>query len=111
MIYLSFTTLAVTSIMCVASPPALPSTFGDVALVLLAGVCGWLNQLCMTLGLKRAPAARATAMSYLGVLWNALADAAVFGLRLSLASCAGGALILGSTAFVARRPAWPCGGA
>eukprot|EP00959_Pyramimonas_sp_CCMP1952_P277932 5809532-Pyramimonas_sp.AAC.1 len=33
--------------------------------LLVVGVAGWLNQLCITMGLARAPAAKATAMGYL----------------------------------------------
>lgn len=72
MIYLSFITTIVVSMHACLLGGGLPS-LGEMLRVgpslLLVGVTGWLNQLCITMGLARAPAAKATAMGYLQVLF------------------------------------------
>jgi len=99
MLYLSVVTTAVTALYAAAtaSPllPPPPHSFAAAAPALVAvGVAGWLNQLCITMGLARAPAARATAMGYTAVVLAAAADWALFGVCLDACAAVGGALIV-----------------
>ena len=70
MLYLALVTMAATLLWWLAHPTALPAwnvLVRTAPALLLVGAAGWLNQACTTMGLARAPAAKATAMSYLQV--------------------------------------------
>jgi drug/metabolite transporter (DMT)-like permease len=66
------------------------------------GVAAQLGQLAMTQGLRLEPAGRATALSYLQVVFAALLGALFFGERPGLATAAGAALILAASLVAIR---------
>ncbi len=70
----------------------------------LAGVAvtTTIAQVCLTWGLKLEPAARATSVSYWAILFGAILGWIGFGERPDSLVIAGGALIIGATALVAR---------
>eukprot|EP00892_Ulva_mutabilis_P007920 jgi/Ulvmu1/54/UM001_0057.1 len=51
---------------------------GDLALLTALGVCGYCNQLLMTLGLARANAASVMSMQYFSLVFSQIAGVVVF---------------------------------
>jgi drug/metabolite transporter (DMT)-like permease len=74
----------------------------ELLLLLGIGVAAQLGQLAMTQGLRLEPAGRATALSYLQVVFAALLGALFFGERPGLATAAGAALILAASLVAIR---------
>jgi drug/metabolite transporter (DMT)-like permease len=74
------------------------------------GVAAQLGQVALTHGLRLEPATRATALSYLQVVFAAIAGVLVFGDRPALYTAAGALLILCGS-FVAMRDARPAAAA
>jgi drug/metabolite transporter (DMT)-like permease len=104
MIYLSVITTLVVAVYTLVYPAQVPSwdTIVNAAPALFAvGLSGWLNQLCITMGLARAPAAKATAMGYLSVVFAAAADFLLFGISTSPMTAVGGLIIVWSAILVA----------
>jgi len=72
------------------------------ALLAGVGVAAQLGQVALTHGLRLEPATRATALSYLQVVFAAIAGALVFGDRPGLWTAAGALLILAGSLVVIR---------
>jgi drug/metabolite transporter (DMT)-like permease len=72
------------------------------ALLAGVGVSAQLGQVALTHGLRLEPATRATALSYLQVVFAAIAGAVVFGDRPGLWTAAGALLILAGSLVVIR---------
>jgi drug/metabolite transporter (DMT)-like permease len=94
----------------VATPAALPFALAgwvwprgvEWLLLLGVGVVAQLGQVSLTRGLALEPAARATALSYLQVVFAAMLGLALFGDVPDAAACAGALLILAGTLVAAR---------
>jgi drug/metabolite transporter (DMT)-like permease len=86
-----------------ALPTAIWPTPMEWLVLLGVGACTQLGQVFVTLGLHLERAGRATAVSYLQVLFAALWGALLFAEYPDAFSLLGGLLILGSTLAVARR--------
>ena len=88
----------------VATPLSLPAvipvwtwpTFQEWLLLLAVGAFTQIAQVAMTTGLQREPAGRATAVSYLQVVFAAIWGALVFGELPDVWTLAGATLIIGS---------------
>lgn len=74
----------------------------ELLILLGVGVSAQLGQLAMTRGLRIQPAGRATALSYLQVVFAALLGALFFGERPGLATALGAALILAGSLLAIR---------
>lgn len=57
----------------------LPRSWQHVALLVATGICAYLYQLTMTLGMRRIKAAPAAAMAYLTVVWGSASGFVIFG--------------------------------
>lgn len=106
MLYLSVVTTAVVTLHYVVTAGALPPLASALAPdavlpLLVVAVAGWLTQLCLTVGLTRAPAAKASMTAYTGVLFTAAADFLIYNITLPPLALAGGAVIIAGTAAVA----------
>ncbi len=94
----------------VTVPATLPTLWGravwpegaEWALLLGVGVLAQVGQVALTRGLQHETAARATALSYLQVLFAALFGAALFGQVPDAFGAAGATLILGAAALAGR---------
>ncbi|HEV7587006.1 MAG TPA: DMT family transporter [Longimicrobium sp.] len=82
---------------------AVAPTPGELALLAGVGVTAVLGQLCLTRGLQREPAGRATAISYVQVVFAATWGVLWFREYPDALSLAGAALVLLSVLVLARR--------
>ncbi len=90
-----------------ASLPFLGSDFVwprglDWVWLLGVGLATQVGQVSLTRGLARLPASQGTALSYLQVVFAAIWGALVFGERPDVFTALGGALVIGSSIWVAR---------
>jgi len=105
----------------VATPLSLPAvipvwtwpTLREWLLILAVGAFTQIAQVAMTTGLQREPAGRATAVSYLQVVFAAIWGVLVFGEVPDLSTLVGAAMIIGSAFLLMsggkKRPAAPPG--
>ncbi|KAI9762026.1 MAG: hypothetical protein M4579_000662 [Chaenotheca gracillima] len=81
----------------------LPANLKEWALLLFLGTCGFLLQFMLTAGLQDDNSSRATNMMYFQMVFALGLDKLIWGTIPGWVSIVGGALILGSTIFVAVR--------
>ena len=104
--FVSFTALSVSKPLHLSSTLAfaLPNGLRQWSMLLFLGVCGFVMQFLLTLGLAaggRGNGARATNMIYTNMLFALALDKLVFGQSPGWWSLGGSGLILGSAMFVA----------
>jgi drug/metabolite transporter (DMT)-like permease len=87
-----------------AGRAALPRSAVEVAGHLAVFLCALIGQICLTEGLARAGAARATAVAMSGPVFGALFGLALFHTIPTPASLAGMALVIGALWWLARAP-------
>jgi drug/metabolite transporter (DMT)-like permease len=97
-----FAWVTVMSALPLVAPSLVAPTAFELLILLGVGVSAQLGQLALTRGLQLEPAARATALSYLQVVFAALLGALFFGERPGVATALGAALILAGSLVAIR---------
>ena len=96
------------SLPLVALEPVLPSA-AELGWLVAVGLLTQLGQIGLTYGLVKLPAARATTISYVQVVFAALWGWLLFGERLGISTLAGASLILASILVMSHRARLPQG--
>ena len=83
------------------TPVVWPNNISWVLLMVGIGLCGFGVQLCLTMGLQRETASRATLGTYTQIIFAEISDRIIFHSEPSVLSLIGTGIILTSAVYVA----------